>query len=337
MRTGLSVVGILVVSSLAYGDPIVMEPASFERVLTSMTLQTEEPVGLLSTAKNLELGLERGDLVLSVNGAPAPSLNVNGTFIMHDAPRVSLVVLRAKKELVITVHLTHAAVTDTPEREHFKESIRSMKELGSALQFQPVTKNGKPSGVMLRLGFLVASDSVAAGDVLRRIDGKAVLSGQDVIAALEGAADKQRFTIELDRLGDAITITEQFQKDGMPLADVQTAITSIKKVSEIKYEIPRATVDALISDPMAMAKGARIVPALENGQPSGFKLYAIRSSSIYTALGLQNGDTLKKVNGLELTTAEKALEAYSKMSTATTIELEIVRRGTSIKITYVIK
>ena len=52
-------------------------------------------------------------------------------------------------------------------------------------------------------------------------------------------------------------------------------------------------------------------------QAHGFKLYAIRPSSVYAKIGLTNGDTLSAINGLELTTADKALEVYTKLREAT--------------------
>ena len=68
-----------------------------------------------------------------------------------------------------------------------------------------------------------------------------------------------------------------------------------------------------------VAKGARVVPAVKNGKPDGFKLYAIRPSSVYAKLGLQNGDTLQSINGFELTSADKALEVYTKLREATSL------------------
>ena len=89
--------------------------------------------------------------------------------------------------------------------------------------------------------------------------------------------------------------------------------------------ITRALVDKILSNPMAVAKGARVVPAIANGKPSGFKLYAIRPGSIYARLGLANGDTLESINGFELTSADKALEVYTKLREATSLELVVVR------------
>lgn len=120
-----------------------------------------------------------------------------------------------------------------------------------------------------------------------------------------------------------------------PDDDAMTALLdSIVKVDDSHYKIPRKVVDAVLANPMSIAKGARVVPAIKNGQADGFKLYAIRPSSVYAKLGLANGDTIHAVNGFELTSPDKALEVYTKLRDATELEFEITRRGQPVSITY---
>lgn len=108
-------------------------------------------------------------------------------------------------------------------------------------------------------------------------------------------------------------------------------------VDETHRRVARSLVDKLLANPMAMAKGARVVPAVKDGKPQGFKLYAIRPSSIFAKLGMMNGDTLVSVNGLELTSADKALEVYTKLREATSLEVQIIRRGNPMTYHYTIK
>ena len=58
---------------------------------------------------------------------------------------------------------------------------------------------------------------------------------------------------------------------------------------------------------------------------------------MYSKLGLQNGDTLQSINGFELTSADKALEVYTKLREATSLEVEITRRGQQQKLKYSIR
>jgi general secretion pathway protein C len=126
--------------------------------------------------------------------------------------------------------------------------------------------------------------------------------------------------------------------DDAAAAELEKVLQSgIKKVDDTHYDVSASLVDAVLSNPMAVAKGARVVPAIKDGKPNGFKLYAIRPSSVYARLGLTNGDTLKSVNGLELSSAEKALEVYTKLRDAKSLEVQIERRGKPLTLVYTIK
>ena len=125
---------------------------------------------------------------------------------------------------------------------------------------------------------------------------------------------------------------------GEPQDDMQASIDSgIKKIDDSNYEIDKSLVEKVLLNPMAVAKGARVVPSMKNGKPDGFKLYAIRPSSAFAKLGLTNGDTLQSINGFDLTSADKALEVYTKLREATSLEVEVTRRGKPVTLKYSIK
>jgi general secretion pathway protein C len=76
----------------------------------------------------------------------------------------------------------------------------------------------------------------------------------------------------------------------------------------------------------------RVVPSIKNGQADGFKLYAIRPSSMFARLGFVNGDTVHAVNGLALTSLDKALEVYAKLKDAKSVQFDITRRGQPVEL-----
>ena len=120
--------------------------------------------------------------------------------------------------------------------------------------------------------------------------------------------------------------------------DMQAAVDAgIKKLDDSNYEIDKSLVEKVLLNPMAVAKGARVVPSMKNCKPDGFKLYAIRPTSAFAKLGLTNGDTLQSINGFELTSADKALEVYTKLREATSLEVEVTRRGKPVTLKYSIK
>ena len=86
----------------------------------------------------------------------------------------------------------------------------------------------------------------------------------------------------------------------------------------------------LLEDPITLARGARLVPAIDQGKAVGFKLYAVAKTSLFARLGLQTGDVVASVNGRSIASADQALEVYtslSKLNPGDTVTLEITRDG----------
>ncbi|HYI02736.1 type II secretion system protein GspC [Hyalangium sp.] len=110
--------------------------------------------------------------------------------------------------------------------------------------------------------------------------------------------------------------------------------TGIRATSENEYEVPRGEIDRTLANLNEVAMQARIVPAFKDGQAQGFKLFSIRPDSIYSKIGVQNGDVIRRINGFDLNSPEKALEVYSKLKEAGRIEIEIERNGAPIRKTY---
>lgn len=113
----------------------------------------------------------------------------------------------------------------------------------------------------------------------------------------------------------------------------------VRKVSETQYEIDRNLLEKVLGDTNAIARSARVVPSVspKDGKPNGFKLYAIRPESVYSTIGLQNGDTVSAINGQEINSPEKAFELYAKLRTASGLQISIIRRGQPMTIDYSIR
>jgi S1-C subfamily serine protease len=131
--------------------------------------------------------------------------------------------------------------------------------------------------------------------------------------------------------------TNPYDSYGGSLSSRDPLLDTIKKIDATHYELPRSTIDRVLANPMDFAKGARVVPAFSAGRDNGLKLYAIRPNSIYASLGFTNGDTIHSINGLELTSVDKALELYTKLKDATSLEVELTRRAMPVTIKIDIK
>ena len=83
----------------------------------------------------------------------------------------------------------------------------------------------------------------------------------------------------------------------------------IKKIGEHNYEVQRSTLDSLLGNMGALAKGARIVPETKDGKSAGFRLFSIRPDGPFAKIGLLNGDVVSAINGLEMNSPDQALLA----------------------------
>lgn len=113
--------------------------------------------------------------------------------------------------------------------------------------------------------------------------------------------------------------------------------SKIQKVSDTEYNIERSVVDQVLENQAELMKSARIVPEQKDGKVVGVRLFGIRPDTLLGALGLQNGDRLETLNGFNLASPEKALEAYARLRTASNLNVKVNRRGAPVSIDLHIK
>ncbi len=113
-----------------------------------------------------------------------------------------------------------------------------------------------------------------------------------------------------------------------------SAIEGVKKVSDNRYEVKRSFIDSTLTNLNNVATQARIVPSFRNGVANGFKLFSIQPGSLYSAMGVENGDVIQRINGYEINSPDKALEIYQKLRESSHITIEIDRNGQVIRKEY---
>jgi general secretion pathway protein C len=111
----------------------------------------------------------------------------------------------------------------------------------------------------------------------------------------------------------------------------------IKRISDAEYHVDRSVVDKILEDQAELMRSARIVPEQRDGKVVGIRLFGIRPTSLLGVLGLQNGDRLEQINGFDMASPEKALEAYARLRTASNLTVKVTRRGQPVNIDYRIK
>jgi general secretion pathway protein C len=108
----------------------------------------------------------------------------------------------------------------------------------------------------------------------------------------------------------------------------------VRKVSDNLYTIDKQVIDGALSNLNNLATQARMVPSFRNGVANGFKLFQIQPGSLYSSIGIENGDVITKINGYEINSPDKALEIYQKLRDAAHLTIELDRNGQNVKKDY---
>jgi general secretion pathway protein C len=125
-------------------------------------------------------------------------------------------------------------------------------------------------------------------------------------------------------------------RSGAPAVPSEIA-DKIQKVSETEFNVDRAVIDNILENQATLMRSARIVPEQKDGKTVGIRLFGIRPDTLLGTLGMQNGDRLEQINGFDMASPEKALEAYARLRTASNLTVQLTRRGKPLTINFNIK
>ena len=104
------------------------------------------------------------------------------------------------------------------------------------------------------------------------------------------------------------------------------------------YVITRGLVDAVANNPESVgAESTHIaVVEAEDGTPVGLRITGVgRDSGLRTA-GIRNGDVLVAVNGEVVDSPQRGVAMYQRLSTASSVSVELIRRGEPRRIRIVV-
>jgi general secretion pathway protein C len=113
--------------------------------------------------------------------------------------------------------------------------------------------------------------------------------------------------------------------------------SKIQKVSDTEFHVDHAVIDNILEHQAELMKSARIVPEQKDGKVLGIRLFGIRPDTLLGTLGIQNGDRLESINGFNMASPEKALEAYARLRTASSLNVKVNRKGAPVSIDYKIQ
>jgi general secretion pathway protein C len=125
-----------------------------------------------------------------------------------------------------------------------------------------------------------------------------------------------------------------FQPGGLP---ARAAATSSGAVRAQRISLRRSYIEQSMTDVASLMTQVQIQPHMENGVPAGLALSSIKPNSIFRRMGLRNGDIIAGVDGNEITSVDDALKLVDSLKSASTLSVQLKRRGQEKNIEYSIR
>lgn len=116
-----------------------------------------------------------------------------------------------------------------------------------------------------------------------------------------------------------------------------TASAFAQKIGRGTYIVDQAKLQQAISNPSQMMTDARLKPNIVNGREGGFMLSEVKPGGIYNSLGLQDGDVLLRINEYDISNPERALQAFTALKGLERVQVDLIRAGSRMTMTYQIK
>jgi type II secretion system protein C len=110
-----------------------------------------------------------------------------------------------------------------------------------------------------------------------------------------------------------------------------------QRVGRSTYVVDQARLQQMISNPSQMMTDARLRPNVSDGKDNGYTLSEVKPGGIYQSLGLQEGDVLLRINEYNISNPEKALQAFSALKGLDRVQIDLMRSGARMTMTYQIK
>lgn len=125
--------------------------------------------------------------------------------------------------------------------------------------------------------------------------------------------------------GAGAGLESTYREDGFERSGTNTAVTRQWVEKALTVDFAKTLQDAKAS------------PNTVGGEVKGFVLTRIRPDSVYEKMGLQDGDVVEAINGIELNDAARAIQTLNALRGENNIELVVKRNGSSMNFKVQVK
>lgn len=159
--------------------------------------------------------------------------------------------------------------------------------------------------------------------------------------------DRNKTVVERGGKKEIIHLTvapDKKQRNARPLArrvsptsSLPSVGKSIRQLSNDQWLLDRREIDNAMKNLPELLTKARIIPNFKDGKPDGFRIFAIAKGSLYSKIGLQNGDILNRINGVEVKDPQNFMKVLEQLKDENNIHIDLVRNNKKQTFNYDIR
>lgn len=137
---------------------------------------------------------------------------------------------------------------------------------------------------------------------------------------------------------DEILTMEEIKSGGRRASPSMSRAGSVGGTTRAqRITLRRSQIEDAMANVSELMGQVKVQPHFENGQPDGLKMSSIKPRSIFRRMGLRNGDIIRGVDGQRIESVDDALKFYETVRSASSMTVDLKRRGKDKSIEYVIK
>jgi type II secretion system protein C len=179
-------------------------------------------------------------------------------------------------------------------------------------------------------GYAVIEDTATGRQSLVQVgeqigDARVVAVAADRVTVRRGGADEV-LAVVTERPAPAA------ERDGVPAPPA--ADVPIRQTGPGSFIVERRALTGAVDNTSGLLTQLRAVPEVHDGRPVGFRLFQIKRESLFTQLGLRNGDVVQRVNGSTLADPTSLLGFLERLRDEPRVALDILRGGAPQTLVY---
>lgn len=111
----------------------------------------------------------------------------------------------------------------------------------------------------------------------------------------------------------------------------------VRRVGPNDFMISRAAVDRNLQNMGQLFTQMRAIPNMENGKTDGFRISEVVPGSLFSQMGLRNGDVIASISGQDLTDPTQAIAMLNSLRNSSALSITVNRHGRPVELNYQIQ